>query len=339
MPTNRNALIRYQTIDKCLQNRFRKWTLDHLIEAVSDALYEYEGIDKGVSRRTIQADIQVMRSEKLGYNAPIIVMEKKYYSYEDPKYSIANIPLSKKDLSKLKEVTEILRQFKGFDHFKDMSSIIQRLEDKIYTAKTNQVPIIDFEKNEHLRGIEFIEGLYQAILQKYALDITYQSFKAQNPQTFVFHPYLLKEYRNRWFVLGQKSVQPQPFMTLALDRILTIQKTNELYYKPDDLNLQNYFDEVIGVTVSNQASDEVILKINKQNAPYVLTKPIHQSQKVLETVENGIIISIKVQWNFELEREILGFGEAMEVLAPAGLRRKMSSRVKKMNVLYTKSNV
>ncbi|MCB0840421.1 MAG: phytanoyl-CoA dioxygenase, partial [Bacteroidetes bacterium] len=87
MPVNRNALIRYKTIDKCLQNRYRRWTLEDLIEACSEALYEYEGIDKGVSKRTVQSDIQMMRSDKLGYNAPIIVLEKKYYTYEDPDYS------------------------------------------------------------------------------------------------------------------------------------------------------------------------------------------------------------------------------------------------------------
>jgi hypothetical protein len=52
-----------------------------------------------------------MRSEKLGYNAPIIVTDKKYYSYEDKKYSITNIPLSGSDLNTLSEVVQILRQF------------------------------------------------------------------------------------------------------------------------------------------------------------------------------------------------------------------------------------
>jgi hypothetical protein len=60
MPVNRNALIRYRTIDQCLQNRFKKWTLDDLIDACSDAIYEYQGIDKGVSRRTIQGDIEMI---------------------------------------------------------------------------------------------------------------------------------------------------------------------------------------------------------------------------------------------------------------------------------------
>ena len=82
MPVSRNALIRYKTIDTCLRNRFRKWTLEDLVDACSDALYEYEGIDKGISKRTVQMDIQLMRSEKLGYNAPIVVKDHKYYTYE-----------------------------------------------------------------------------------------------------------------------------------------------------------------------------------------------------------------------------------------------------------------
>ena len=98
MPANRNALIRYKTIDNCLRDKYRRWTLEDLIDACSDALYEYEGITKGISRRTIQMDIQMMRSEKLGYNAPIVVYDNKYYKYENEDYSITNTPLSEQDL-------------------------------------------------------------------------------------------------------------------------------------------------------------------------------------------------------------------------------------------------
>src|SRR3954467_489102 len=110
MPVNKNALIRYKTIDACLRNRRRRWTLENLIDAVSDALYDYEGIDKGISRRSVQADLQLMRSDKLGYNAPIIVVSKKYYTYEDPAYSITNIPLNEQDLGRMNEAVEILKQ-------------------------------------------------------------------------------------------------------------------------------------------------------------------------------------------------------------------------------------
>ena len=95
MPVNKNALIRYKTIDKCLRNRYRRWTIEDLVDACSDALYEMEGIDKGVSMRTVQGDIQIMRSDKLGYNAPIEVYENKFYRYADPEYSINENPLGK----------------------------------------------------------------------------------------------------------------------------------------------------------------------------------------------------------------------------------------------------
>ncbi len=97
MPVNKNALIRYKTIDRCLRNRYRRWTLDDLVEACSDALYELEGIDNGVSVRTVQGDLQVMRSDRLGYNAPIEVYDNKYYRYSDPGYSISDNPLSSED--------------------------------------------------------------------------------------------------------------------------------------------------------------------------------------------------------------------------------------------------
>ena len=103
MPANKNALIRYKTIDNCLRNPYRRWTLEDLVDACSDALYEYEGITKGVSVRTVQSDIQMMRSDKLGYNAPIEVYEHKFYRYSDPEFSITAMPLSQNDYDVMQE--------------------------------------------------------------------------------------------------------------------------------------------------------------------------------------------------------------------------------------------
>lgn len=323
MPVNRNALIRYRTIDNCLKNRQKRWTLEDLIEACSNALYEYEGIDKGVSRRSIQMDIQMMRSDKLGYNAPIVVLEKKYYTYEDPDYSITNIPLTDQDLGKLTEVVEILRQFKGFSHFQELSGMVQRLENKIYSAKTKQEPVIDFEKNENLKGLEHIETLYQAIIGKRAVQLSYQSFKARSANTFDFHPYYLKEYRNRWFILGIKK-KGVPILTLALDRIISIDDSNVKYLLPVDFNGSDFFNHVIGVTVNqNEQPTRIVFYADAETAPYIITKPVHHTQQVLETHANGTTFSLYVQHNFELERELLGFGDRVKVIEPERLKRRI----------------
>lgn len=158
------ALVRYKTIDNCLQNRFRKWSLDDLVEACSDALYEYEGITSGVSKRTVQLDLQNMRSEKLGYNAPIIVSDKKYYSYGEKNFSITNTPITTQDLGTLNEVLGVLKQFKGFGYFEELNSMVTRLEDKLYKQQHKGKSFIEFEKNELLKGLQFIDPLLKAIV-------------------------------------------------------------------------------------------------------------------------------------------------------------------------------
>ena len=194
MATNKNALIRYRTIDKCLQNRSKRWTLADLIDACSDALYEFEGKESEVSKRTVQLDIQVMRSNKLGYNAPIEAFERKYYRYSNEDYTITDIPLTQIDMDILTESMEMLSQFKDFSLFSELNGVIQKLEDKIYRESESKAPIIHMEKNEDLRGLEHLDILYQAILKKVVLKLTYRSFKARSAKEFNFYGYILKEF-------------------------------------------------------------------------------------------------------------------------------------------------
>ncbi|HIE45226.1 MAG TPA: WYL domain-containing protein [Flavobacteriaceae bacterium] len=327
MAVNKNALIRYKTIDKCLQNRMRKWTLNNLIEACSDALYEYEGKDCDVSKRTIQSDIFTMRSDKLGYNAPIIVVDRKYYTYEDKNYSITNLPISASDLEKLAESVTFLKQFKGFSHFNELNGVIQKLEDHVYSAQTKKRPVIEFEKNEDLKGLKYLDTLYQAIIKAKTIEITYKSFKARQATNFVFHAYLLKEFRNRWFVIGIRDKQKH-LVNLALDRIIDLQESEVEYEFNNKYDLENYFSKAIGVSINpNLKTEEILLFIYNKHAPYVITKPFHPSQKVISKDIFGITISLDVQHNFELEKEILGLGDGIKVVSPNGLKRRIKERL------------
>lgn len=332
---NKNALIRYRTIDKCLQNSYRQWTLEDLIEACSDALYEYEGRDVNVSKRTVQLDIQLMRSDKLGYNAPIEVYDKKFYRYADDDYSITEIPLKESDMNVLSETVEMLKQFKDFSLFSELGGIIQRLEDKIYTEKTHQPPIIHLDKNDNLKGLEHLDTLYQAILKKMVLEITYRSFKARDKQVFIFHPFILKEFNNRWFLVGKKK-QSAPVMTIALDRIISIDYNTKIDYINEAFDGDAYYQNTIGVTVMGEKQvQRVVLKVNMPHAPYVLTKPLHHSQRLIQEFPNrSILIELMVHHNFELERIILGFGDGVQVIEPALLRQNVIARLTNGADLY-----
>jgi len=335
MPQNKNALIRYKTIDKCLQNYNRKWTLEDLIEACSEALYEFEGRKNPVSKRTIQMDIQLMRSEKLGYNAPIEVYDKKYYRYQENDFSITDIPLTETDINVLTETVAMLKQFKDFSLFQDVTHILQRLEDKIYAEKTQSNPVILLDKNEKLKGLHHLDTLYQAIVKKIVLKISYKSFKAKTITTFIFHPFVLKEFNNRWFIIGEKENQ-KGILNLALDRIEAIDFEFSLPNSDTQFDAENHFKHVIGVTVNQGMQPRsILIHVDANHAPYILTKPFHHSQKCLKTNEDGsIIIQLYLKINNEFERLLLGFADGIEIISPKSLRIKTKEKLTKALQAY-----
>lgn len=338
MALNRLALIRYRTIDKCLRNRARRWTLEDLIDACSDALYEYEGTDRPVSRRTIQYDIQMMRSDKLGYEAPIIVVDRKYYTYEDPSYGILQGPLSEADLDHLGEAVAVLKQFQGFGHLEELGGLVQKLEDKVQTGRGQQRTAIFLESNERLQGLEYLEALFQAVRQEKVVRLAYQSFRAKAPSLVDVNPLLLREFNNRWFLIGTKEREHR-IMSFALDRIQSVTYPDLPFYPQPGFVPEEYYRDVVGVTVNNRRTSRIRLSIDKRNAPYVLTKPLHASQQTVEQLADGsVIVEIQVVPNFELERLLLGFGPGLEVLSPPKLRKRIAHLLSLATERYTKES-
>ncbi|CAM3428198.1 YafY family protein [Elizabethkingia occulta] len=333
MSSNKNALIRYKTLDKCLKNKYRKYTLEDLIDECSEALFEYEGKESYVSKRTIQLDLQNMRSEKFGYEAPIEVYERKYYRYSDPEYSIHHISVNENDLKAMNNAIQILKQFKDFSMFREMNGVLQKLEDSVNAVQ--QKSIIHLDKNEQLKGLEYIDVLYQAILNKKVLKILYKSFTARDFSTYTVHPQLLKEFNNRWFLI---CLYKGAMYNLALDRMENIETDEQTVYIDKDLNGDEFFKDVVGVTVSESMHPRnVTFFVDKINAPYVRTKPLHHSQQIVEEKEDGTVFSIKVQLNYELERLLLGFGENLVLYRPLRLKKRIEQKLRKAISNYSES--
>ena len=202
---------------------------------------------------------------------------------------------------------------------------LQRLEDSVYSSQENKRAIIHLDKNEQLKGLTFIDPLYAAIQNKKVLSIIYKSFKAREAKELVVHPQLLKEFNNRWFLLVYHK---NNFMNLALDRIITIKKKEDTTYIDKYINGDEYFKNVIGVTVSNSRPSRIEFWIEKRLAPYVITKPFHHTQRLIRETEDGVIFNILVQINFELERVLLGYGNSIKVLKPQNLRNRIKNQLK-----------
>jgi predicted DNA-binding transcriptional regulator YafY len=281
-------------------------------------------------------DIQMMRSDKLGYNAPIEVYDNKYYRYADPEYSITNSPLTDDDMKLMGETVEMLRQFEGFSVFSGMEDVLGRLEDHVTSMRHKSRPVILLEKNDSLKGLKYIDPLYKAIIAKKPVKIIYKSFKARDMQKFIFSPFFLKEFRNRWFVYGWKKGAGMLY-NLALDRIHEMGAApGEVYQESKAIDPDTFFDNLIGVTKNiNDKAHTIRFWAAPEQVPYIETKPLHKSQFVVQRDEDGsAIFQMEVVLNYELEKDLLGFGEGIKVLSPKCLVNNMSRRLRKASQYY-----
>lgn len=338
MPANKNALIRYKTIDNCLRNRYRRWTLNDLVDACSEALYDAEGIRKGVSVRTVQADIQIMRSDKLGYNAPIEVFEHKYYRYADKDYSIMNMPLSQNDYEAMQEAVDLLRQLEGFEQFSEIADVVGRLQDRLAITRNNRKPIIHFDRVPDLKGLRLLNPLYNHIVRKNTLRIMYKSFTAKHPGEYIIYPYLLKEFRNRWFLFGS-TVKDLVLYNLALDRIESIEPVDIPYMENPRFDSKHFFDDVIGVSKNiNNKSQIIKFWADPEQSMYIKTKPVHPSQQLLEENEEdgSCIFSVDVVVNFEMYSVFMSYGPGIRIIYPRSVVKHMKDKILKAAALYDK---
>ena len=232
----------------------------------------------------------------------------------------------------MSEAVEVLRQFKGFSYFTEMSDIINRLEDHVASARMKTTPVIDFEKNESLKGLDYLDTIYHAIVNEHPIQLKYRSFKARSANSFIFYPYLLKEYRNRWFVYGVRG-NGRILQNLALDRIQSLEVLpQEHYIKNTFFDPNTFFDDLVGVTKNTgSVAEKVGFKVAAAEAPYIITKPIHRSQQVMERLADGsVILEIEVVINHELERVFFGYAEGIQVLYPKTLVELMGRKLKRL---------
>jgi len=332
MPKNKNASFRYRVIDQCLRNTARNWTLQDLIDKVSDEMYEHFGREEPFSKRTIQYDLNVMRSDPpRGFGAPI---ENKdgYYYYEDPDFSINQNPLNETDIENLKAAGDILRQFKGLPVYQEIEKIIGKIQQDIISS--NRSPLIDFENVEELTNIDLVGEIYPYLKQGKVLNIGYKPFQREEALEIELHPYLLKEYNNRWFLLGWNE-QYQDYSVLALDRVQNIKEADASFVGDHKKHMLELLKHIVGVSLpENREVEEIEIEVSEGSIPYFQTKPLHSSQKLKSRKESSAIFAFNLIPNYELEQLLLSFGENLRVIRPKHFRERLEERIKRMKEGY-----
>lgn len=329
MATNKHATIRYQALDRCFNNFGRKYFIEDLIEACNEAIYDYTGSVEGVKRRQIFDDIKFMESDQ-GWSIPLERLKegrRVYYRYSEKHFSISNKGISTNEAEQLRETLTILSRFTGLPQFEWVREIQIRLENTFKLAG-NTDAFISFEQNPYLKGLDYFYTLFQAIQNEQTLNIEYQGYRQNHPSKFVFHPWYLKQYNNRWFLFGLHG-KLEVLSNLALDRIVNAVPATNNYIINSKYDFEELFEDVVGVSVNPDGeSQKVNLRISNTTWPYIESKPIHGSQKVLELANDHVDIQLDVQINHELIALIFSYMDAVEVLAPSGLRDKIQTLTK-----------
>lgn len=335
MPVNKHALIRYHALDKCFSNFAKRYYIEDLIQACNDALYDHTGNERysdplhpGISRRQVLVDIDFMES-KAGWEALIERVKdgrRVYYRYEDPEYTINNQPITDEEISKLRETMLMLSRFKGMPQFEWMESLLTNLEDKFHLQGSAD-SVISMDGNEYAAGIEHLSPLFNAIINKTPLSVDYTTFDGKSFK-WEIHPYHIKQYNNRWFLIGLNNDEYQNITNLALDRIVKFDILHRPFIENTIIeDFDDYFYDIVGVSFPADAKvEDVVLKFSTHRFPYIKAKPIHGSQKVLS--ETDRTIGLKIIPNKELQSIVLSFGDDVEVLQPETFRESIAVKIR-----------
>ena len=323
MPNTKNYSTRLRVLDQCLRSG-HAYSGKELTDFINREL-ELRGEPTITSRTTLMDDLLNIENE---YHTNII--RKKHgrqttYQYEDSNFSIFSTELSEDDILHLGQALDILRRFDGMPEADWISELGVRLNLCMNNRKEVRVAV-GFESAVYNKGMEHFTPLFNAIRKKTTVELRYQSFKMQEPQTLIVHPYYLKQYNNRWFLFCCNGDHTN-LSNYPLDRILSV-KLAHVPYRETHIDFDEYFEDVIGVTKrEGQQSEKVLLRFPKDEYPYVATKPWHGSQKKVAEDEGSVTIELDVVVNYELEQKILSWGDYVEVLQPDSLAHIIRHRL------------
>ena len=326
MAVNKHALTRYRILDACFSSKMRKYYAEDLIKKCNEALAErYGSEDAGISRRTFFDDLNDLDSIVGEYGVEIQRLNdgrKKYYRYDKEDFSLFTKGFNENDLRALKENIQTLQRFKGLPTFDWIDSLVSKLEDKL-TIKSSVDNIIDYEDNADYSGIDWLKDIFDAIIGQQPLQVKYRKFD-DTQFNWTIHPYYIKQYNNRWFLIGYNP-EFDNLSTIPLDRIDDIEPKHIAFIPNTGIDFDKYFDNVIGVTIPDAPIESIKLRFSPSRLQYVLTKPIHKSQRCPDP--DAGIITLKLIPNNETDALLLSFGADVEVLEPESYRNRIREKV------------
>ncbi|MBX2950616.1 MAG: WYL domain-containing protein [Crocinitomicaceae bacterium] len=332
MPHIKNTLFRHRIIDKCLRNPYKPFpSKQELRVACEEGLFGSED-GSNICDSTIEKDLFAMRQE---YDAPIKYSKlNKGYYYEDPEFTINDVPLNESDLDAVRFAANTLLQFKDVELFREFGNAIDKIVDRVaLSTQAKQQPelneFVQFETAVSIGGGEFLPDLLSAIQKSVAVYFDYENFNSKTVKPRKVCPLLLKEYRNRWYLISYDLVKDR-ITTYALERMRKLELSEEKVVKPHTFNPTDFFRYSVGISTSESAPEIVEFTASEIASKYLETQPLHHSQQVVKSTQKGTVFQLEVFVSEELIRSILSFGGEITVHQPPSLAEEIKTRLGEM---------
>jgi predicted DNA-binding transcriptional regulator YafY len=330
MPITKSALRRYRIIDAAINNKQKPFpTKTELLDKLAEKL------GQPISESTLDKDIYDMKNElELGYDAPIQFNKAKGgYQYTEVGYSISKFPVTDSDMEAIRFAADTLEQYSDIPLFKQFREAITKINVKLKMNESVDEEEIEkvvmFEYAENLSGVEWLRELLSAINNRQQVKFAYENIYKGQTKSYVVHPYLLKEFRNRWYLISWSS-ERKDFLTFGLDRVSKLEVLRDSFVKKKDFKPELFFKHSIGITEFDRKPVDVVLDFDPMIGKLIKTQMIHPSQKVMSDKANVLKIKLHVFITEELIQLILGWGQHVTVSKPKELRDEICLRLKKM---------
>jgi len=269
-------------------------------QEIKDYLFEH-GFEIG--DRTIQRDIEQIRFE---FGIEIKYDRDKNGYYIDYQNSL---------------------NIESFFRFLEIVNTAELLTESLLESK-DSLKHISFDTGGGLKGIENLKPLLKAIKDNRKISFTHFNFHTEKSRKYTLKPYLLKEYQNRWYVVGIIGGFNE-FRTFGIDRIENLEIKTETFKPDKKLNPIEMFNKTIGLVYSENTPQTIVLSFTQTQGKYVKTLPFHSSQRILIDDEHECRISLEVVPNYELTQQILKHGETVNVVEPQWLKDEIKEILKR----------
>ena len=270
--------------------------------SAQDILVFLEDLGFSISKRTLERDFDAIRNE-FGVEITYLARYRGYYI----------------DESNSVELSSFLR-------FLEIVNTADLLTESLLDSKQT-LNYIHFDKGGGMKGVEQLRPLLQAIKEQREIKFKHFSYQREKWHTFTMQPYILKEYQNRWYVVGWVRGVKQ-FRTFGVDRINNLKVLSLTFDRDETIDLQSKFDATIGVIYGNGKRERILLQFSPEQKYYVKSLPWHPTQEIIKDDDNGLLVSLFIVPNYELIQQILMHHSFVKVIEPEWLKEEVKEKLK-----------